>query len=160
MKYRVTLEGDEHEVEVERTDTGWRVRLQDVEWREIQGALRKGELSLGSRRIGTHIQGDQVALQVAGTSLVAQVVDPRKARADLGGGGAEGELRTPMPGVVVRIPVAEGQHVEEGQVLVVVEAMKMENEFKAPVAGTVGSIPVQVGQALDSNALLAVVEPE
>ena len=159
MKYRVSLEGEDRTVEVERAEHGWRVRIEDGPWRDIAGALRDGELALGALRVGTHIQGDQVDLQLGGTSLVAKVVDPRKARADLGGGAGEGELRTPMPGVVVRIPAQVGQEVHAGQVLVVVEAMKMENEFKAPVDGVVESIPVEVGQALESNSLIAVVDP-
>ena len=158
MKYRVSLEGNDVDVDVERTATGWRVRLDGGAWKPVDGRWQGPDLRLatpdGDRLIGTHITGDLVDLQLDGTALRATVIDPRKSRSALGGGGAQGEVRTPMPGVVVRIPVAVGDAVTAGQVLVVVEAMKMENEFKAPVDGTVERIAVEVGQALESNALL------
>jgi len=57
-----------------------------------------------------------------------------------------GTVRAPMPGLVVRIEVAEGQHVDAGAGLVVVEAMKMENELRAPRPGTVQTVHVAVGR--------------
>jgi biotin carboxyl carrier protein len=66
-------------------------------------------------------------------------------------------LAAPMPGKVVRVLVAPGQEVREGQGLVVVEAMKMENELRAPRAGRVVDLPAREGQAVESGALLAVV---
>jgi biotin carboxyl carrier protein len=64
----------------------------------------------------------------------------------------------PMPGRLVRILVAEGQQVEVGDGLVVVEAMKMENELRSPRAGRVAQLPVREGQAVETAALLVVVE--
>lgn len=158
MKYRVSLEGNDVDVEVERTETGWRARLDGGDWRSVDGRWQGPDLRLstasGDRLIGTHITGEHVDLQLDGTALRATVIDPRKSRSALGGGAAQGDVRTPMPGVVVRIPVAVGDAVVTGQVLVVVEAMKMENEFKAPMDGTVEQIAVDVGQALESNTLL------
>jgi biotin carboxyl carrier protein len=63
-----------------------------------------------------------------------------------------------MPGKVVRLLVNEGDSVEEGQGLVVVEAMKMENEIGAPKAGRVNSIAVEAGQAVEAGAELLVIE--
>ncbi|MCB9680888.1 MAG: biotin/lipoyl-binding protein [Alphaproteobacteria bacterium] len=64
-----------------------------------------------------------------------------------------------MPGAVVRVQVSAGDSVHAGQVLVVVEAMKMENEFKAPFAGVVASVEVAAGQAVESGAVLVVLDP-
>ena len=64
-----------------------------------------------------------------------------------------------MPGVVVRILVSEGDTVSVGQVLLVVEAMKMENEYKSAIEGTVGTIHVQSGQALEADAALVTILP-
>lgn len=68
------------------------------------------------------------------------------------------EVLSQMPGKVVRVLVKEGQTVEEGQGLLVIEAMKMENEIPAPKAGKVTSVSVDTGQTVDAGAPLAVVE--
>src|SRR6266853_1523136 len=72
-----------------------------------------------------------------------------------------GTVRAPMPGLVVRIEVAEGQQVDAGAGLVVVEAMKMENELRAPRPGTVQTVHVAVGQAVEKGAsLVTLASPE
>jgi biotin carboxyl carrier protein len=63
-----------------------------------------------------------------------------------------------MPGKVVRVLVREGDEVEEGQGLVVVEAMKMENEIPAPRAGRVSAVKARPGLAVEAGATLVVVE--
>ena len=63
-------------------------------------------------------------------------------------------VHAPMPGLVLRVEVEEGQEVETGQTLLVLEAMKMENAIKAPAAAKVSHIEVQAGQAVDKGALL------
>lgn len=60
----------------------------------------------------------------------------------------------PMPGTIVDVKVAVGDAVEKGQILVVFEAMKMENEIVAPCAGTVASISVTKGESVDSGKVL------
>ena len=62
-----------------------------------------------------------------------------------------------MPGRVVRVLIKPGEKVEEGQGLVVVEAMKMENELKSPKAGVVSELHAQEGQPVEAGAKLAVV---
>lgn len=63
-------------------------------------------------------------------------------------------IKSPMPGRIVRVLVAEGDAVDAGQPLVVVEAMKMENELKAPSAGTIAKVFVAEGVAVEANAKL------
>jgi biotin carboxyl carrier protein len=63
-------------------------------------------------------------------------------------------VRSPMPGRVVRVLVSPGDHVEAGQGLVVLEAMKMENEVRARAAGKVGEVHVAPGVAVEANAKL------
>ena len=70
-------------------------------------------------------------------------------------GAAAGEgVRAPLSGTVARIPVEEGQSIEAGDVVVVLEAMKMETEITAPSAGTVGAVLVAPGDAVSGGQLL------
>jgi pyruvate carboxylase subunit B len=75
----------------------------------------------------------------------------------LAGGG---EVRAPMPGLVLDLFVEEGEAVEAEQELLVLEAMKMENELRAPARGTVTAIHVASGDAVDKNQLLVEIEAE
>ncbi len=103
------------------------------------------------------------ALGVVGERVEVEVVDERtrqiqsftgKRRGPAGGG----TIKAPMPGLVVRVDVVEGQRVEAGARLVVVEAMKMENELRAPRAGVVARVHVAVGQAVEKGAALVALE--
>jgi biotin carboxyl carrier protein len=81
----------------------------------------------------------------------------KRLRSTAGGGVAEtGEfhLRAPMPGLVVAIPVEEGQTVKRGQVLLILESMKMQNELKAPRDGTVGRVRVKGGETVEQKQIL------
>ena len=73
---------------------------------------------------------------------------------DAGDAAAEREVRAPMPGLVLRVLAEAGDAVEEGQGLVVLEAMKMENELTAPAAGTVAAVHAAAGDAVGKNDLL------
>lgn len=72
--------------------------------------------------------------------------------------GAAGELFSQMPGKVVKLMVSEGDEVEPGQTLLILEAMKMENEIKCGTSGVVKHIHVKEGQALDAGFLMMEVE--
>ncbi|MCB2204249.1 biotin/lipoyl-binding protein [bacterium] len=63
-------------------------------------------------------------------------------------------VRSPMPGKITRILVTEGELIEAGQGLILLEAMKMENEIKAPTAGIVKAIRIQEADAVEKNAIL------
>jgi pyruvate carboxylase subunit B len=70
------------------------------------------------------------------------------------------EIEAPMPGIVARYEVEEGQHVEAGDSVVVLEAMKMENSLPAPMSGSVKSLPCQLGASVAKGDVLAIIAPK
>ena len=85
---------------------------------------------------------------------------PAPPAVDEGGPGSDAaaSLTAPMPGTVVKVLVEEGQEVEEGQLLLVLEAMKMEQPVSAPHAGTVRSLPFEEGSLVPGGAVLVEVQ--
>lgn len=109
------------------------------------------------------------ALGVVGERVEVEVVDERTRQIETltgvhsaaGAAGAAGVVRAPMPGLVVRVDVSEGQRVAAGAALVVVEAMKMENELRAPRVGVVKTVHVEPGQPVEKGApLVTLASPE
>lgn len=70
-----------------------------------------------------------------------------------------GTVSANIPGKVVTVEVSLGDVVEEGQVILILEAMKMQNEIQAPISGTVISVSCEEGQAIEANVPLVVIEP-
>ena len=105
---------------------------------------------------------DEYRVLVDGRSYRIDLVDERRMRV---GGGQSGlllqgrqKVSVPMPGKVIAILVAEGDAVEKGQGLAIVEAMKMENEVHSPIGGEVKEIIVKPGDTVEGGAVLMIVE--
>ena len=91
------------------------------------------------------------------------VEDEREKRLRAAAGGTlsdsgEYHLRAPMPGMVVSIPVQDGQEIEKGQVLVILESMKMQNELKSPRAGKISRVRVKSGESVEQRQTLLSVK--
>ena len=105
------------------------------------------------------ISGDQAGSLPVTTAPAAApaapAAPPKKAPAK--GSDAKGgvKINAPMPGKIVDIKVKAGQKVDKGQVVVVLEAMKMENEICAPQAGTIATVDISVGDGVEGGDLLA-----
>lgn len=102
--------------------------------------------------------GDTEVL-MQGRLYTGQVMDERaqllaSRRGGLAVDSGELSIKSPMPGLVIAIPVTEGQAVTKGQTILVLESMKMQNELKAPRDATVQRISVQIGQSVEHNKLL------
>jgi acetyl-CoA/propionyl-CoA carboxylase biotin carboxyl carrier protein len=94
----------------------------------------------------------------AGPAAGARKPPKRRERAGGGGGGAPGEIISPIQGTVLKVAVAKGDDVEEGALIAVVEAMKMENEITAPTAGKVEELGVSEGGSVATGDTIAVIK--
>lgn len=90
-------------------------------------------------------------------SAPAPAAAPAQAAAPAPSAGAGTKVESPMPGTVLDIKVANGATVNEGDPVVILEAMKMENEINAPCSGTVTSICVNKGDSVDSGTVLVTI---
>ena len=129
MKYKVTLNGRTYEVEVEA-----------------------GKAMLIDEYAAVAPVAPVAAAPVAAAPVAAAA--PAAAGVTVSGGEA---VNAPMPGNILKVAVTQGQAVKEGDLLVVLEAMKMENENFAPKAGTVAQILVSKGSTVDTGATMVVL---
>ena len=161
MKYQATVNGRTFEIEI---NADGRI-LVDGEPRAIDfRELREGELySLLVDHLSYEAvveeRDDQYHVLMAGDLYEVQVTDERSRRlasAFMALGDLSGEvaIRAPMPGLIVRVPVREGEAVAKGDTLVILESMKMENELKAPRDGTIRHVSVKAGDSVEQNKLL------
>ena len=107
--------------------------------------------------------GENWTATVAGETFEIKVPDagpvPKQRRASGGKSKKSGKVSANIPGKVVTVEVSLGDVVEEGQVVMILEAMKMQNEIQAPVAGTVTEIHCEEGQSIEANVPLLVITP-
>lgn len=106
---------------------------------------------------------DNWQVLLRGRLYPVKVEDEREKRLRAAAGGRVAEtgefhLRAPMPGLVVSIPVAEGQEVKKGQVILILESMKMQNELKSPRDGTIGRIRVRAGESVEQKQTLLSIQ--
>ena len=128
MKYEISLGGRTYEVEVELAQP---MNMADF-------------LSLAPAAPAPVTEAEPVA--AAAPAAAAPVVS-----------GAGGTVDAPMPGNILKVNVTQGQAVKEGDVLVILEAMKMENEIMAPKNGTVTQVLVSKGSTVDTGVPLVVI---
>jgi len=168
MKLQAELGGEKHDVEIVRdgrsvtaTVDGREYRL-DVSEPEKGVYLIKNENKISEVSVSPR-SGSATAFAVSlhGRETDVEIIDPKRLR---GAGKADedaagkAEIKTAMPGKVVRILVEIGAEVAKGDGIVVVEAMKMQNELKAPKDGVIAEIRAIEGQTVNAGDILVVVE--
>ena len=125
-----------------------------------------GHLLVGtaSYRVESGARGEQTHVQGRGLDATVLVLDSktarRRARQGSDAGGGANVVRSPMPGRVVDILVAEGDSVTAGQGVAIVEAMKMENELRAEIDGIVSQVHVRADDRVEGNAELVTLAPK
>ena len=167
MAYKATLGDQTYTISVHELDEHQYKIVIDAEEHLIDGRQLTGHMySLivenKSFTVDVAEKDDEYTVAYEGKSFQVGVLDERKARrggagASLSGAG-EKEVCSMMPGKVIELLVHEGDAVEKGQGVIIIEAMKMENEIRAAVAGTVKTVLVEAGQTVESGELLVELE--
>ena len=136
----------------------------DVDFESVTGDSVYSML-VNNHSYETHVYQDEERIQVLmrGTLYNVTVEDEREKRlrdaAGLSQDAAGGfVLKAPMPGLVVKVPVEAGQTIEKGDVLVILESMKMQNELKSPTDGTVTSVTVNEGDSVEQRQVMIEIE--
>ncbi len=163
MKYITTINGKRFEIDVDKTG-----RLlvngepREVDFRALDTALFSMIIQDKSYELVIEERDESVQISMHGRALTGEVLDERAQllltrKAGTAGGSGEVSIKSPMPGLIVAILVAEGDVVKQGQTIVILESMKMQNELKAPREGTVQRISVHPGQTVEQNKLLITI---
>jgi biotin carboxyl carrier protein len=166
LKYEVLLAGKTRVVELARVNDEWKVSLDGNE-------VDASAVEIAPNTFSVLVNGESYQIRIApradGTLTLhtglaeyhAEVADPRlwrgRKHAALEAEGRQ-QITAPMPGKVVRVLVSEGETVEAGQGLLVVEAMKMQNEVRSPKSGKVEKLLAKENQAVNAGDVLAWVE--
>jgi acetyl-CoA/propionyl-CoA carboxylase, biotin carboxylase, biotin carboxyl carrier protein len=117
-------------------------------------------VEVGGKRFDVKVHGEAMAA-VAAVDGAATRTAPRRERRAGGGSSAGGdELHSPLQGNVFKVLVDKGAKVEEGALVCIIEAMKMENEITAHKTGVIAELPITEGAAVTSGDLLAVIRSE
>jgi acetyl-CoA/propionyl-CoA carboxylase biotin carboxyl carrier protein len=118
--------------------------------------VRELTVEVDGKRFGVAVHG---IVPGSGSTAAAERAKPGAPVASASAATASGDtsIDAPMQGTIVKVAVSEGQSVAEGDLLVVLEAMKMENQINAPRAGVVKTLPVQAGQNVEAGAIVAVI---
>jgi acetyl-CoA/propionyl-CoA carboxylase, biotin carboxylase, biotin carboxyl carrier protein len=121
---------------------------------------RSYTVEVSGKRFDVKVHGDAIAAPASGNSAAPAAPRPRRERSSSGGGGGAGgdTLSSPLQGNVFKVLVEQGATVEEGALICIIEAMKMENEITAHKAGTVAELPITEGAAITVGATLAVIK--
>ncbi len=165
MKYITTVNGKEYTIEIiDERHIIVDGRQITVDFNSVSGQPVYSMLVDGKSFEGFVYPGEEAwEVLLMGRQYPVTVEDEREKRLRAAAGGSVSEagkfyLKSPMPGMVVTILVEEGQEVEQGQVLLILESMKMQNELKSPRAGTVGRIRVKPGESVEQRQTLLSVK--
>jgi biotin carboxyl carrier protein len=165
MKYVTTIAGHEYIVDIfddHRVSVDG--KIYQIDFMPV-GDQQVYSLVVNGRSVDAHVYPNEETWQVIfqGNLFTASVEDERekRLRAAMGGRVADHEdfhLKAPMPGMVISIPVGEGQQIHKGDVLAVLESMKMQNELRSPRDGKVIRLRVKAGDRVEfKETMLSVV---
>ena len=164
MQHGFRIGEAEYDVGLSRSREGYRLHLED---KSIPVNLFPGEeggwvLHTGDsiEHIDLAVDGDDIYIHLDGETYHLQFEHALQRLAEIGEAAAADMIKATMPGSLVSLAVAEGDHVKQGQNLLVMESMKMETSIVAPRDGVIEAIHFSAGQTFDKDAVLITLEPE
>jgi biotin carboxyl carrier protein len=165
MKYVATIGEDAHPVDVSGGDGRYRVTIRETEWDVDARAATPGIYSIligGVSYVADVVDREGACVvEVGGEQYEINVEEQTRhiirTHGGAGAGAGSRTLTAPLPGKISRVAVQPGDAVSAGDILLVIEAMKMENEFRAAAAGTVAEVRVVAGQAVNAGDVLVVM---
>ena len=122
----------------------------------VDGETYEVELEKGEDSWKVNIDGTDFEVQVDRNRNISQKREAKSKSAST----KSGTISSPIPGKVVSIHVSVGDSVEEGAVLMILEAMKMQNEVQAPISGIIAELNCETGDSIEANSPLVVITPE
>jgi len=165
MRYITNVEGKEFLVEIiDERHVSVDGKVYEVDFESVSGQPVYSLIVDGKSHEGYAAQDEdtwQVLLRGRLYPVTVEDEREKRLRSAAGGGVTEtGEyhLRAPMPGLIVTVPIQEGQPVKRGQVLLILESMKMQNELKSPRDGTIGRVRVKAGETVEQKQILLSVQ--
>jgi biotin carboxyl carrier protein len=164
MLYDIIIDGKNYRLDLNQAEGRWSCRLDGRELQVDAVLISHDVLSLRIGNRAYEIKSEHVAnelyLWVGSERFAVEVRDPRLLRGRTRAAEAHGpkKIVAPMPGKVVRLLTRQGDEVEQGAGVAVVEAMKMQNEIKSPKKGRVQQILVSEGAAVNAGDVLAIIE--
>lgn len=163
MKYVTLINDQSYEIEIDHDGSVLvNGQMRDVDFLNLGGDLFS--VITENRSLEAVINDDEgtIAVMMSGRQFEAQVLDER-AMLMMQRRGAQttgsGEVKAPMPGLIVDVTAERGASLAKGDTLIILESMKMQNELKSPIDGVVRAIHVEAGQAVDKNELLVEIKP-
>ena len=150
--YKVSISGDHYTVDGEEVDASM-LPLNHNGLHVLRHGKQSYEVFLSNQEADTYQM-----LMLGGRRIITQISSRVKKHLKAGEESNTGVLAAPMHGLVVDVPVHEGDTVEKGQTLVVLESMKMQMQLRSPRAGKVSKVAVQPGRQVEKGALLVQFE--
>jgi biotin carboxyl carrier protein len=163
MKYITTINDKKFEIEI--TNDGSVLvngEKRDVNFLALGPSQYSVIMQTQSHEVVVDERNGEVEVLMGGRLFTGKVLDERAQLLSARRGGAvadtgEISIKSPMPGLIVAIPVSEGQEVKAGETVIILESMKMQNELKAPRAGTVSRVSVQPQQSVEQGKVLVTI---
>ncbi len=160
MRYAFDLDGRRFHVVLEEHADGPRFLVDGTAFEPQVETLGKGayRVTLDDEKFDFEVRNGQVVHGVHPLDLEVRRAKPELVRRGGAGKRRDGRVKPPMPGKIVEVRVKDGDPVSEGDVLVVLEAMKMQNDIKSPIAGVVSRVHVREGANVEASTVLVEVD--
>lgn len=160
MRYAFQLGHRTHHVNVEEHATGPKFVVDGTSFEPQVKSLGRGayRVTLAGKTYEFTVQNGVVHEGPRALDLEVRRARPQLERKGAAGRKNDGKVKPPMPGKIVEVKVKEGQIVAEGDILVVLEAMKMQNDLKSPIAGKVLRVNVSDGTNVEASTVLVEIE--